>query len=289
MVGPQDFLSTNLNSRIDSYDKLGERIFFELGYPMVNMDLACTQAYDFIAQAIELFTKYAGYTEEYLLFKSELYTKGYGIKMDDLFSQSDEAYSTHSTGVSALSGQYIYDQDLETQRKVIDIFSIEQGASSGINTLFTVEQSLAQQTQFAYGLGSKGFDLITWHILKDWLETRQKVLALKSYVRFDARTQILRLIPEPRDGETFIGLLGCYVERPIYQIVKERWVKEYAKALVKMAIAHTRGKFGGVTLFGSGSLNASDLMTQGIAEKERLEKDLMTNYEDAHPPMFFTG
>lgn len=286
-VGPSAFLSTNQNHRIQSYDMLAERIFFELGAPLINLEIACVAVYDFIAQAIELFTKYTGYTEEYLIFDSALYIPGQGIRLDALFATPEmSATYVDSNGLSAT---YAYDYDLDSYRKVIDVFSFEEGTSTGINTLFTIEQSMAQQMHFAYGMGAKGFDIVTWHILKDWLEMREKMFALRYHVRFDPRTQHLRLFPEPRPNERFLGMIGCRVERPIKDLVKERWVKNYAAALTKIAIAHTRGKFNGTNLFGGGQINWQELMTQGREDKKQLEQELIQGGEDTEPIAFFVG
>ena len=104
------------------------------------------------------------------------------------------------------------------------------------------------------------------------------------------------MFPQPRSKDSnirFYGVVSCYVERPIRDILKELWVYQYALALTKMSVANIRGKYGNVTLFGGGSLNANDLMSQGLTEKDKLEQQLMTGSApgqgDADPPLFFVG
>lgn len=285
-VGPSAFLSTNLNNRIQSYDMLAERIFFQLGAPLINLEIACVAAYDMIAYSIEQFTRFTPGTEEILIFNSKLYTANQGIKIDTLINATPEVASLTSTFQSG------WDYDMNDYRKCIGIYNFVEGSNDGVNTLFTIEQSLAQQMHFAYSLGSKAFDVVTWHVLKDWLETREKLFAMKQYVRFDQRTQVLRITPDPvvNNAATYYGAIGVYLERPIKDLVKERWVMEYAKALIKISVANTRGKFGGTQLFGSGTLQYQELMSQGVREKEALEKELMSGTsESQEPPMFFLG
>jgi hypothetical protein len=182
-----------------------------------------------------------------------------------------------------------YDFDLDDYRKVIDVFSLEQGNNSGVNTLFTIEHTIAQQAYFGHLLGNVGYDLVTWHVLKDWLDTREKLLALKPYVRFNPDNQILRIIPEPARGNPYYGLIGCKVQKPIKDLVSQLWVFRYVSALTKIAVGHTRGKYSGTNLFGGQAVNAADMLRQGEKEKDELEKELMSNYVDSDPVRFFIG
>ncbi len=275
---------TTINSQVTSYDTLSIRIQRQLGAPLINLEISDEQVYDCITDAIEYFTKWAGYTEEYLMFDSKLYKRGVGIKVDDLFSMSSEM---KNSGVNSLSAGFDY--DLASQRKVVDVFEFSKGEDTGINTLFTLEQAMAQQIYSSYMIGNFGFDLITWEVLKGFIDTRNKVLALQPQFRFDNRTQILRLIPEPTDNHTYLGVVGCYVERPIKDVIRERWVQKYSLALAKIAIARVREKFSGTNLFGGGQVNSSSLLQEGIKEKETLETELMNSYQDVTPPTFFIG
>ena len=374
------FQSTNLNSKVDNFNRLSDRILRTLGYPFINVEIHRDQLYENISLAIEYFSKFAGYTKEYLIFDSNLYQKDYGLKIDDLFTlQNSNTFAeqrslftpnkdftkeidnteTVYTATSAIPGslfssisslssalesgisandifaddlydeivselpvvkdlfkpqvknnftregtivskqeQFVnsFDYDVMDYRKVISVTDFEEGSTTGINTLFTIEQTLAQQTYFSYAMGNYGFDLISWYTLKNWLETREKLLATKRSYTFDERTQILRMFPQPGSNVSnvrFYGVLACYVERPIRDILKELWVYQYSLALTKMAVANIRGKYGSVQLFGGGSLNSTDLMSQGLSEKQALEQQLMTGAApgqgDADPPLFIVG
>ena len=309
---------TNLNPQVVTYEDLSIRVQRQLGAPLINLELTDEQMYDCITDAIEYFTKWAGYTEEYLIFDSKLYVPGIGIKVDDLINKthkttpriqtttaSSVVTTITTTVASSLSADWDgttasalltcttvenldYDDDLASFRKVIDCFEFSKGEDTGINTLFTLEQSMAQQIYSSYMIGNFGFDLITWEVLKGFIDTRNKVLAMQDQFRFDPRTQLLRLIPEPRSNHTYLGVVGCYVERPIKDVIKERWVQKYTLALAKIEIARVREKFNGTNMMGGGSLNAG-ILAEGIREKETLEQELMNSYQDNSPPTFFIG
>ena len=412
---PALYYSTNLNNRINNIDTLCDRIAMTLGYPQINVEAHTTQVYDNIAQACELFSKFAGYTEEHLVFHSSLYEKSGGIYMPKLFEYTPEmsgeitnedttydlkpihtekvdyinedrtvysyvvakedqtpvefliqfksgyyhhatkflitgiynditdevdasvaeygttyttespkaAFSVHTAGDTieiranvAEKGTVIISQGdwapptkkktlttfnrsvdplLNDTRKVIDVFSFEEGTTSGINTLFTIEQTLAQQTYFSYAMGKYGFDLVSWYTLKEWLGVRNKMLSTKYHWKFNEREQRLYMTPDPTSHTRaqFWGAVGCWVEKPISDMIKEPWVYQYALALTKINIARIRGKYQGTNLFGGGSPNYSELLTEGSQEKETLENKLYEGttpgFGDAAPPSFFIG
>jgi hypothetical protein len=348
------FQSTNLNSKIDSFKRLGDRIVRSMGAPLLNLEIHHDQLFENISIACEMFAKYAGYTEENLVFDSDLYLDGKGVKLDELFSitpnfnktnmPSKKVYvsntfmpastfstsptlsSTYKDGIfenqiltqtnylsvinfngllapnfdpSSNSQEKIvnsFDYDIMDYRKVIDIIDFEEGSNTGVNTLFTIEQTLAQQTYFSYAMGNYGFDLISWYVLKDWLKVREKLLATRRYITFDDRTQYMVFYPPPRtpgSGSRFFGVVSCYVERPLRDLIKEPWVYQYALALSKIAIGNVRGKYTGTSMFGGGQINYNDLLSQGLEEKKALEEKLFqggsTGFGDGAPPQFFVG
>ena len=89
------FQSTNLNNRIDSFSRLGDRVLRTLGYPFINVEVHKDQLHENISIAVEYFTKFAGYTKEYLIFDSAMYKKDYGIKLDELFSFQNRDQNLH--------------------------------------------------------------------------------------------------------------------------------------------------------------------------------------------------
>ena len=385
------FLSTNLNSKIETYDRLGDRIKRSLGYPLVSLEIHTDQLRENIQIAVEYFTKYAGYTREFLIFDSDMYETNRGIRLDllytlantDLDSNRKKTAGTNPLGpgpefygskppytkangptlfvaTSTLSGsvftsssglsstfsfsnsgadpgiekfelfdktlidsitsfssaltayfksttpntitlegsasnglfyQNVFDYDIMDYRKVVDVTDFEEGSTTGINTLFTLEQTLAQQTYFSYAMGNYGFDLVSWYTLKEWMDLREKVLATKRDIKFDPRTQYLQMYPQPQN-DRFYGVISCFLEKPIRDVIMEQWIYEYSLALSMITIGRVRGKFGQVALLGGGSLNY-DMIEKGETRKAELEEKLFTGaspgFGDADPPMFFIG
>ena len=415
------FLSTNLNSKIKTYDQLGDRIKRSLGYPLISLEIHTDQLRQNVQIAVEYFTKYAGYTREYLIFDSRMYETNKGIRLDFLYTLANTDLDTkvkqiggknplgpgpefygsqppnllsgakgalsglpgggnpqtnlpsvyvamsslsatefvgtpHGGGINSLSSlfasvtagtyekpsalgagiepfqvfgtalyqditsftpglsaffktsppqtitlqgeetkalcyQNAFDYDVMEYRKVVDVIDFEEGSTTGINTLFTLEQTLAQQTYFSYAMGNYGFDLVSWYTLKEWIDTREKLLAIRRDVKFDPRTQYMQMYPQP-GGDRFYGVIGCYLEKPIRDVIMEQWIYEYALALSMITIGRVRGKFGNVQLLGGGALNY-DMLQEGLDKKAELENKLLEGaspgFGDTEPPMFFVG
>ncbi len=368
------FMSTNLNSKIECFQQLGARIMRMLGHPIINVEVHPDQLYDAISMAVEFFTKYAGYTREYLIFDSNLYEPNKGLRLDHLFTVANSGFSltqrlapparsnpdftvdiptalyvsltaipqSYFSGSSSLSSavasdgiyemqvidkeaydefvnyspvlsglfkmspqrkissqcetienavQYnnMFDYDAMDYRKVMSVTDFEEGSTTGINTLFTLEQTLAQQTYFSYAMGNYGFDLLSWHTMKDWIDTREKLLAIRRDLHFDPRTQYLKMYPQPKNTR-FYGVVSCYVEKPIRDIIKEKWVLEYSIALTKVMWGRILTKITGVSLLGGGNFSGDTILNEGIKEKEALEQFLIEGgYGDFEPPIFLVG
>ena len=84
------FYSTHLTPRVKTFSTLRTRIAHTLGYPQINVEAHENQVNENISIACEMFAKYAGYTREYLVFNSEKYEKGKGIRVDVMMSLTDK-------------------------------------------------------------------------------------------------------------------------------------------------------------------------------------------------------
>lgn len=89
-------MSTNLNNKIKTFSDLSKRILMFFGYPSVSVtDIHRDQLFEAISIACEKFTKYAGYSSEYLVFDSRIYEPNKGVRIDQLFTISSlEASAT---------------------------------------------------------------------------------------------------------------------------------------------------------------------------------------------------
>ena len=138
----------------------------------------------------------------------------------------------------------MYDYDVMDYRKVISVYDFQEGSSSAMSSLFAFETAMAATTYYNYQFSMRGFDLTSWTAMNMWRKDRDKLLATKHSWNFDPHTQYFTLSPQPRkDRERFFGVLHCYVEQPLRDVIKSPWVWRYALALCKIIIGTVRSKW----------------------------------------------
>jgi hypothetical protein len=80
-------------------------------------------------------------------------------------------------------------------------------------------------------------------------------------------------------GTTVIAEAYAAINPDVYSGVwNDRWLKEYATALIKRSWGSNLTKFEGLQLPGGVTLNGSKIQDEAVAEIERLEKEMEMNY-----------
>ena len=114
------FMSTNLNNKTKTFDDMSERILHMLGYPAVSItDIHRDQIYEAISIACEMYTRYAGYTLENLIFDSNIYEPNKGIRLDQLYTISAVWDAVHEKGQHLRSAYKNFDQ---VQKEADDVY-----------------------------------------------------------------------------------------------------------------------------------------------------------------------
>lgn len=236
------------------------------------------------------------------------------VKVDVSFCKKNIVTSI-GTVSSVLSGNYDY--GIERRRKVLGVFEVFAGSEAGYggyggDLLFNFDYALMAST-FGFDLQgqrtanySKGYDLLTYHLAKSFVEQSRKMLRYTSY-QFDPKTQYLKLTPSPYSNNynstvsndtagccntkanNMCYIAGLYLEPTIEECLNEYWVKEYALAKAVQTLGFIRGKFANVVLFGGMQLQGSELSTWASTRLEALMKELRDENRYVAPPVHFLG
>ena len=186
----------------------------------------------------------------------------------------------------------MFDYDIMDYRRVNSVTNYSESGVSSITSLYNFDTSLAQQFFYTNQFNHRSFGLTTWYALHEWRNLYEKLLATKRGWSFNKDTQYLTLTPQPRMGERFFGIVECWVEKPLKDVLKEPWVFDYALALVKEMLGRVRSKWGdSVSMLGGGSLTGNALAQEGITKQKELLDELIKNqaYGAMSKPRFFIG
>lgn len=216
------------------------------------------------------------------------------VKVEATFSKITR---TENYGLSSVSCVDLAGSGLDGgPRKVAGVFSVYEDNNfvGGENLLFNFQYTLMQNVIGNFsgigGTGYRGGSLVTLNLLQQFIEAREKVTATgDTSFEFNPHTQKLDVIRSsfrsgscyPEEDQCYI--VGVYRERSLGQYLKEPWVQEYAKAIVQIAAGNALTKFQGIQLLGGGTINGNDILTQGLAEKEKLENALKTELDYREP------
>lgn len=248
---------------------LAERIRRRFGYPMVKVELDPQQITDSIDYARKKWMKWAVGQATHEVFFTFLLSAG--VSLYDLPMGVTEIISKDTTGVS-----------------------------SGINTLFTIDNFLYNQGLYEslYNTANQGYTMISYHIARDFLDTVRKYTPDKYNYKYHPFTNQLEIHPPPASASvqantgSYYGpgyiLLNAYMvegstvrggwdygdsDEDFYGL---DWIYDYATAECKVILGTIRRKFANFASIGNTglSLDGDTLVQEGKEEKLALEERL---------------
>lgn len=131
--------------------------------------------------------------------------------------------------------------------------------------------------------------LATYYAFASYQKQVGKMFGSEINFTFNRTTKKLTLMQRPRSEEEV--LLWLYNYRPDFNLIQDpyanQWLKDYSLATCKLMLGEAREKFGQIASpQGGTTLNGTALKTEGKADIERLELDLI-NYKTGDTPLTF--
>jgi hypothetical protein len=220
---------------------LASQIKYELGYPIVDIELAPEQLDYAITKAL-----------------SELRLRsGIGYKQGYFFLQT-------APGVQ----RYLLTNKIQGMNKIVDVLDIQRvnALAGGTNSGGIYGQVFAQ---WLYGSGQ--VDLLSYHLVTEWKKTMEITFAHRIQYNFNEHTRELHLFQRFPYVATLA--INASVERTEQDLLTDRyslpWIRRYATAIARTMLAEIRGKYSSLPgAGGSISLNASELRSAADRELE---------------------
>lgn len=134
--------------------------------------------------------------------------------------------------------------------------------------------------------------LATYYAFASYQKQVGKMFGSEINFTYNKTSKVLTTMQRPRSGEEV--LVWMYNYRPDFNLLDDvyagQWIKDYALANAKVILGEAREKFGTIASPQGGTqLNGTTLKSEGKAEMEILEQDLINYKEGGTPLTWVTG
>ena len=244
--------NTYMHPAIDSKKELVDWVLTMLGHPLVTVELTESQLDVCIANALQLYTKYAYFPEQYLVVNVANYEPGIGL---DLKPWNVAVVRNVTVGYQ---GNGLYGLDAGDVFFGMGAFMRTQFAGSGF---------------LGSAAGHWSGNWITYQNFQEYAHMVNRMCGSNPDWVYHKSTFKLQLIPEPRmiEGNSrWLGMaLTVECEPPLAELYGNEYVKRIVLAYAKILLGTVRSKFTGVQLVGGGQVNTA-IGDQGQQELQNL-------------------
>lgn len=233
----------------DERFKLMNEVRYELGYPVIDVELTQEQLDFCVSRAIE-----------------EIRGKsGIGYRHGFFFMR-----------VNAETQRYLLTNRIQGMHKIVNVQGVFRLTSAFLSSAHGAGVYGQIVLQHLYNMGT--FDLLSYHIISEYVELMEILFAGRVAYTWDEHSRELWLHHRFPFNERMV-LIECSTERYEQEIITDRWcrswIRRYAAATAREILAEIRGKFSTLPGAGGGvTLNAADLRTAAQTMKDALMKEI---------------
>lgn len=169
---------------------------------------------------------------------------------------------------------------------VTSIFDV--GESTNIHSLFNLRYQIRMNDLYDFA----GRSTVPYVMAMTHIATLQQTFVGKKFIRFNRHTHQLH-IDFDWDADVIAGeyiIIDCYkvVDLDAHTSAwNDPFLKQYAVALMKKQWGTNMKKFTGIPLMGGITMDGKTIFDEAVAELEKLDKELLTNW--SIPSMDMTG
>lgn len=231
-------------------DEFKDWVLRKLGAPVIQINVSDEQVDDRVDEAID-------YWRDYHYNGSQLVYLKHQITQDDI----DNGYVTLPTQLLGISG----------------IFNLNTSISTG-SGIFNV--------QYQFVLNNlediTGYNITNYYMAMQHMEFLQEMLVGKPMIRYNKHVNKLFI-----DGSTAMTV-GNYIIIEAYDVIdadtysdvwSDRWLQNYASALVREQWGLNLTKFTGMQLVGGVAFNGEQILAEAREDRLRMEEEAVTSLQ----------
>lgn len=187
--------------------------------------------------------------------------------------------------------------ETDIQRKYLDLTEARDSSNNtlqitGVTRIFPITDSLSQVNMFdlryqlrlneLYDFTSASY--INYTLTQQHLRSLELMFSGEVPIRFQRHMQRLYIdwawgYSQAPKGSVVIAECYAIIDPTVYgNVWNDRWLKEYATALIKKQWGTNLKKFGGIQLPGGVTLNGDKTFDEAVEDIRRLEEDMITNH-----------
>jgi hypothetical protein len=222
---------------------LGTEIRYELGYPVIDVELTKEQMDYAITKALS----------EFRSRSSLAYKRGFFFML-----------------LKANEQKYFLTNKVSGMNKIVDILGVYRLTSSFLSSAHGAGVYGQIVLQHLYNMGT--FDLLSYHIMGEYTKLMEILFAARVTFTWNEQSRELFLHHRFPQVEPRVAIEAT-VERTEQDLLSDRyvrpWIRRYAGATARLMLAEARGKFASLPgASGSVTLNAAELRTAAQQEIE---------------------
>ena len=247
----------------DERFRLMNEVRYELGYPVIDVELTQEQLDFCVSRAIE-----------------EIRGKsGIGYRHGFFFMR-----------VNAETQRYLLTNRVQGMEKIVQVQGVYRLTSAFLSSAHGAGVYGQIVLQHLYNMGT--FDLLSYHIISEYIELMEILFAARITFTWDEHSRELWMHHRFAFNEPMV-LIECSTERVEQEIIVDRWcrswIRRFAAATAREILAEIRGKFSTLPGAGGGvTLNAADLRTTATEMKVKLEQEI-ADYQVDKPEDYGMG
>jgi len=191
------------------------------------------------------------------------------------FDGSQRTFLKHQVTADDKTNGYISISNTDTIG-IIDIFDI--GDATSTNNLFNIRYQIALND--LYDLSR--YDLVPFYMNFMNIRFIEEILIGKQPIKFNRHINRLYVDMDwdkLNTGDFLIAEVYNKVDPDTYtDVYGDRWLAEYATALIQIQWGRNLTKFVGMQLPGGVQFNGDTILSQGLEAKNKLEEEMLSSY-----------
>lgn len=224
-------------------DEIANEIRYELGYPVMDVELTKEQMNYAMDRALS----------EFRMRSSIAYRRGFFFM-----------------ALKANEQRYFLTNKISGMNKIVDVTGVYRCTSAFLASAHGAGVYGQIVVQHLYNMGT--FDLLSYHMMADYTKLMEILFAARVTYNWNEQTREIWLHQRYNQAEPMV-MIDASVERTEQDLFSDRytkpWLRRYALAMCRIMLAEIRGKFASLPgANGSTTLNSDTLRQAGQAEIE---------------------